>query len=149
MANRTPVSAVLSFAFAGVALVVSGYLTLEHYDSSVTLACPESSTVNCARVTTSEWSTVGPVPVALLGLVYFAVLTALCTPIAWRQRRLDLVRVAAAGVGVLTALYLVYVELFDVGAICLWCTAVHVCTLAVLGTVLWTVVAPQDSRAVR
>ena len=30
-----------------------------------------------------------------------------------------------------------WVELFRVNALCLWCTAVHVCTLALLGTVLW------------
>jgi uncharacterized membrane protein len=37
-----------------------------------------------------------------------------------------------------SAVYLVWIELFRVGAICLWCTAVHVCTLALLATVLWT-----------
>ena len=33
-------------------------------------------------------------------------------------------------------LYLVYVELFRVGAICLWCTGVHVTALALFGVVL-------------
>jgi uncharacterized membrane protein len=39
---------------------------------------------------------------------------------------------------VLSAICLVWAELFRVDAICLWCTAVHVCTLALLGAVLWT-----------
>jgi uncharacterized membrane protein len=48
-------------------------------------------------------------------------------------------------IGVLTALGLVWVELFRVDAICLWCTAVHVCTLALLATVLWTTTARRET----
>jgi len=33
--------------------------------------------------------------------------------------------------------YLVYIELFRVDAICLWCTGVHVCTVLMFGAVLW------------
>jgi uncharacterized membrane protein len=33
-------------------------------------------------------------------------------------------------------LYLVYVELFRIGAICLWCTAVHVLAVCLFGVVL-------------
>jgi len=40
-------------------------------------------------------------------------------------------------IGAISVLYLVYIELFKVDAICLWCTAVHVCTIALLATVLW------------
>ncbi len=34
-------------------------------------------------------------------------------------------------------LWLVYVEIFKVDAICLWCTGVHVVTLLLLVTTLW------------
>lgn len=34
-------------------------------------------------------------------------------------------------------LWLVYVEIFKVDAICLWCTGVHVVTLLLLVTILW------------
>jgi uncharacterized membrane protein len=33
-------------------------------------------------------------------------------------------------------IYLLWAELFRVGAICLWCTAVHVCTLGLFVTIL-------------
>ena len=32
--------------------------------------------------------------------------------------------------------YLVYTELFRIGAICLWCTAMHVTALALFGVVM-------------
>jgi uncharacterized membrane protein len=118
-------------------LVVAGYLTVEHFSSSATLACPESATINCAKVTTSQWSHVLGIPVALLGLLYFVGMLALCCPPAWRIVALDRVRIAAAALGVLSVLYLIWIELFRVDAICIWCTAVHICTLGLFGAVLW------------
>jgi uncharacterized membrane protein len=38
-------------------------------------------------------------------------------------------------------IYLIWAELFRVGAICLWCTAVHVCTFGLFVTILWRVAA--------
>ena len=126
-----------SLMVAIIGLVISAYLTVEHFTSPALLACPEGAVVNCAKVTSSPYSEVLGIPVAVLGLAYFVGMAALLTPAAWRRRRLDLVRLAGVGVGVLTVLCLVWVELFRVNALCLWCTAVHVCTLALLGTVLW------------
>jgi uncharacterized membrane protein len=126
-----------SLVIALVGLAVSVYLTVEHFTSPALLACPEGAVVNCAKVTSSSYSQVLGVPVAVLGLLYFVVMAGLLTPAAWRRRQLDAVRVAGIAVGVLSVLYLVWVELFRVNALCLWCTAVHVCTLALLGTVLW------------
>lgn len=128
-----------------VGLAASVYLTIEHFSSSTSFACPESATINCVKVTTSQWSHIAGIPVAVLGLAFFAVTTVLCTPVAWRLVALDRVRVAAAAVGVVSALYLIYIELFRVDAICLWCTAVHLCTLLLLGAVLWRTTADQSA----
>jgi uncharacterized membrane protein len=95
-----------SLILALIGLAVSTFLTVEHYTSSTSLSCPESATINCQKVTTSQWSHVGPLPVALLGLIFFVTISVLCTPIAWRHRTLDGLRVVGAGIGVLGALYL-------------------------------------------
>jgi len=101
-------------------------------------------------VTTSTWSRLGGIPVAVLGLAYFAVMTLLVLPSVWRRHLLDPVRVAGAAAGMAMVIYLLWAELFRVGAICLWCTAVHVCTLGLFVTILWhTAVrstAPGHSR---
>jgi uncharacterized membrane protein len=129
---------VTSLVLSLVGLLVAAYLTVEHFTSSTTLACPETSTVNCAKVTTSSYAAVAGVPVAVWGLAYFAVVVALCLPQAWRATSpwVGRVRVAAVAVGALTVLYLVWVELFRVNAICLWCTAVHVVTLSLFAVVV-------------
>ena len=139
--------AALGCALAGFA--VSIYLTIEHYSGSRVLACPESATINCAKVTTSAWSRLGGVPVAVLGLVYFAALTLLVVPPAWRHRSLDPMRVAGAVAGMVMVIYLIWAELFRIGAICLWCTAVHACTFGLFVTILWRVAArnaPAEAR---
>lgn len=135
-----------SLVIAVLGLAVSAYLTVEHFTAETSLACPEGVVVNCTKVTTSQWATLFGVPVALLGLGYFVVMTLLVSPPAWRQARLDPVRIAGAGTGVLMVLYLVYIELFAVNAICLWCTAVHVLTLGLFGAILWRV-SDRSSRS--
>jgi uncharacterized membrane protein len=89
----------------------------------------------------------GPILVAMLGAAYFAAMTALCHPNAWRIRRLDTVRIASAAFGALSSLYFVWVELFRIDAICLWCTIVHLSTLALLGVILWTTTGSQPMPA--
>ena len=136
---------VIALGIAVIALGISIYLTVEHYDSSLTLACPESATVNCAKVTTSRWSSIAGVPVALLGLLYFAVMAVLLA-IPRDHPRLLLARVLGASAGVLMVLWLVYVELLLVNAICLWCTAVHVLTVALFVVVLWRWLTPASEN---
>ena len=135
---RWPGAVGTAVSVAGIC--VAGYLTYEHFTSSSTLACSDNSVVNCLKVTTSSYSEVAGVPVAVLGLVFFAVMLVLQLPRMW-QRPEPIVRWARLGwsvVGVGTVLYLLYAELFEIDAICLWCTAVHALTLVLFGT---TVVA--------
>jgi uncharacterized membrane protein len=127
---RGLLAAALSVCIAG--LLVSAYLTYEHFTASSTLACPNTGTINCAKVTTSEYSRLAGIPIALLGLLFFAGMTLLCTPPLWRQRTPwpGRARLAAATMGLLFVFYLVWAELFRINAICLWCTVVHALTLA-------------------
>lgn len=127
-----------ALTLAGIGLLVSIYLTVEWASSGATLACPEGETINCAKVTSSSWSTFLGIPVAPLGLGYFAVMIALCLPARFRSVGPwpDRLRVAWAVAGTAMVLYLVWAELFQIRAICLWCTVVHVVTVALLGVVL-------------
>ncbi|PZS13377.1 MAG: hypothetical protein DLM57_16790 [Pseudonocardiales bacterium] len=85
----------------------------------------------------------------MLGLVFVAAMTLLCRPMAWRIQLLAPVQVAGAVVGVIVALVLVWVELFRVDATCLYCAAVHICSLVLLGAVLWTTSELRNHDATR
>ena len=140
---------VSSLVLALVGLAASAYLTLEHYSSSTTLACPENSTLNCLKVTSSTYADLLGVPVALLGLLFYLGMTALCLPVAWRASNpwVARVRLLAAATGVVLVLYLVWAELFRIEAICLWCTVVHVATVALFAViVLGAALRPIDAE---
>jgi uncharacterized membrane protein len=122
-------------------LGVAGYLTYEHYTGSTSLVCSDKGIVNCLAVTTSSYSKVAGIPVAVLGLAFFAVMVILQLPVMWNRTEpvIRRARVAWAGVGLAPVVYLLYTELFRIDAICLWCTAVHVLTFIVfVSTVLAT-----------
>lgn len=136
---------------AALGLAVSGYLTYEHFTSSTTLACSDNGAINCLKVTTSAQSKFVGIPVALLGLCYFAAMIPLCLPVAWRDPRPSLraARVAAATLGVGFICYLLYAELFVIRSICLWCTGVHVLTFALFVAVLFGTAALEPPPAAR
>jgi uncharacterized membrane protein len=144
-----------SLTLALLGLGVSIYMTIEHFTGNTTLACNVNSVVNCEAVTTSPESMVfGVFPVAVLGLAFYAFMVPATTPWAWRwqRRELALLRLASVVVGVGFIIYLIYVELFQVNAICLWCTSVHVITFALFALVavaaaIWGL--PRGSRSSR
>src|SRR6478609_8067483 len=105
----------LALTWCVLGLLTAAYLTYEHYTGSTTLACPASGAVDCVKVTSSPWSTILGIPVAPLGLLFFAVMLVLCRPSLVRRQStlLDIARLGFCGVGLLMALYLLWAELFQ------------------------------------
>jgi uncharacterized membrane protein len=144
---RWPAFTGLAASFLG--LGVAAYLTYEHYTASASLSCPASGgIVNCFKVTTSQYAKIGGIPVAVLGLVFFAVMAVLQTPRAWASPRpsIRMGRLAWSLVGVGTALWLVYAELFKLDAICLWCTSIHILSLILFVLTVFGTVVTADER---
>jgi uncharacterized membrane protein len=136
---RVTLSTVLSLAGLGLSI----YLTVVHFVGNQILACPSNGggAINCERVITSPQSYVFGLPVAVLGLGYYVVMTAINSPWAWRSsdRRVHKARLALSVLGIGFVLYLVAAELLIIKAICIYCTAVHVVTFALLVLVMSTV----------
>ncbi len=133
-------------------LGVSIYLTVAHYTDAVLAGCSEhGGAINCGAVTTSPQSKVFGIPVAVLGLAFYIFMVAIMSPIAWRssRREIRLARLLGVVTGIGFVLYLIYAEIFDIGAICLYCTSVHVITfvlfvLIALSEAVWG--GTQDAR---
>jgi len=120
-----------TFGLAILGLAASAYLTYTHFTDSALAGCTETrGAVNCGKVTTSPQSIVFGIPVAVLGLAFYVFLVAIMSPFAWRSRRREiaLVRMLSLVVGIGFVLYLLYAELFQIDAICLYCTSVHIIT---------------------
>jgi uncharacterized membrane protein len=139
----------LGLSLAGLA--VSTYLAVEHYSAASTLACPETGLVNCQKVTTSPESIVIGVPVAVWGLAFFTFLVAVTAPPAWRAEHvwLDRIRVGLSFAGVASVMYLIYVELFVIDAVCLWCTVVHLLTIALFAVLVMDLARRPDTVVAR
>jgi uncharacterized membrane protein len=134
---RIALSGVLSLLGLGL----STYLTVAHFVGVGILECAGNGVVDCAKVTTSAQSYVFGIPVAVLGLGYWVVMTALNSPWAWRaaDRRVHVARLALSVLGMGFVLYLISAELLIIGAICIYCTGVHIVTFAQLVLVMATV----------
>ena len=131
-----------------VGIGISIYLTSVHYDNAP-LVCSASGIVDCARVLASPHSVVPgtTIPISVPGLLWCVVMGALAFT-AWRilpgRRSLLIAELVWAVSGIVTVLYLVFVELVRLHTICAWCTGLHAIILAML---LVTVVQVQQSSS--
>lgn len=133
---------------AGVAgLGVSIYLTLLHY-SSIPIACPATAQINCEQVLSSAYGVIGgsAVPTSAAGIVWFAVSALLAAGRLSGRAGLAWPQLAWSVLGLLTALFLVYVEIVQLGAVCIWCSSAHVLVLLIF---LISLICLPGSREVR
>lgn len=123
-----------TFVLALIGLGLSAYLTVAHYEGTQVLACVDHGVINCAEVTTSPQSMFLGFPVAVLGLCQYAAMTVLCSPWVWklRWRAVHALRLLLGLVGIAMVLWLFSAELLIIGAFCLYCSGVHIVTLAMV-----------------
>lgn len=111
----------LAIAVLAVAGVIVSSISLQHHFSKAEDSfCNLSQTVNCDIVNRSVYSKVGPVPVALIGILGYLALLALAT--VYRDTpQTPAVLLSASLLGLAFALYLTYIEGFVLGVWCILC----------------------------
>ena len=120
--------AIALFAVLGIA--VSSVSLDHHFRKSKTSYCDFGESFNCDIVNRSEYSTIAGVPVALIGILGYAVLLAFAT--FYRSKaETPAILVFASGAGLAFALYLTYVEKFILSVWCILCLS----SLAVIFTI--------------
>jgi uncharacterized membrane protein len=115
LSDRTLRLAAASVAALGVG--VAAYLTWAHYSGSQ-VACIAGG--GCETVQESSYAEIGGVPVALLGLIGYAVILGM---IVWDAPTARLMAASLAFVGLLFSGYLLVLQLFVIDALCAWCVA--------------------------
>jgi uncharacterized membrane protein len=118
----------LCAAVAVAGIGVSVYLTLVHF-AATPLACSAGGLVDCERVLTSSYGRIAgsSLPTSAAGVLWFAGSLGLAglqvaNP---RSRLLTRAFLGWAAAGLAAVLYLVFIEIVRIGALCAWCTAVH------------------------
>ena len=128
----------LSTVLCGLGIVVSGYLAYKRMAGG-SLACTRWA--QCDVVNNSLYSKFLGIPVSLIGLVAYLVLLALAVA-ALRtdgrvQRQMLLLSLLFSIGGVGFSVYLTYIEIYVIEALCSWCvaSAIIITLLAILGAV--------------
>ncbi|MEX1061832.1 MAG: vitamin K epoxide reductase family protein [Patescibacteria group bacterium] len=126
------------FPFLILALAILGfldavYLTAQHY-LGFTLTCPITG---CSAVLKSSYAAFLGFPISLYGAFYY--LAILVSAVAYLDTRKEVFLLGAALItipGFLITLYLIYLQLFVINSICLYCLISATTTTALFGLFL-------------
>lgn len=135
-----PTMVATALALAGIA--IASYLTWVHYEG----ISPVCTTGGCERVQASTYAEIGPIPVALLGLAGYVLILASLAVSGELGRALTFMLTLT---GFAFSLYLTYLEVFVIDALCQWClaSAVVMTALFVTATVRLLRLAGPDQPA--
>jgi uncharacterized membrane protein len=104
-----------------IGLLIATYLSVVELAGSVPVCGPIKG---CEEVANSEYSRIGGVPVAVFGVALSLLLLTLA--IAWWKTDaygLLLAHYGLSMAGVIFELYFLYLQLFVIHAVCVWCTS--------------------------
>jgi vitamin-K-epoxide reductase (warfarin-sensitive) len=116
--NRILFALIAVISLAGA--IVSAVSLQRHYAKSASAFCDFSQKLNCDIVNRSEYSSIEGIPVAGIGVAGYAALFVLAT--FWKSRAQTPNRLLGAALGGLAfALYLTYIEAYELMTWCILC----------------------------
>ncbi len=128
------------------ALGISGYLIRQHYAPSTGFCLPGIKSNSCDIVNKSLYSEIFGVPLGLYGVLFFLMIASLSgifffekkiNPLGLDHKKLSEYLFFLLLGGFAFIFYLVYIELFVLYAICIFCTAVHILITIMFFCVWW------------
>lgn len=125
-------------------LAIAAYLSVVELGGGVPVCGPIRG---CEEVARSEYSRIGGVPVAVFGVALSLILLSLA--LAWWRTDLYallLIHYGLSLAGVLFEIYFLSVQVFVIGAVCIWCTSYGASLIArfVVALAVWR--RGQDPR---
>jgi len=143
---------IILFIFAIIGFIDATYLSVLHFLNKI----PPCSIGSCELVTSSQYAVVFGIPVALMGsLYYFALLFTMMVYLQSKKKATLKLFAYITSVGVLFTSYLVYLMIFVIKAVCIYCVFSAISTL-ILFITSWYIVtkcskeylSSEDSGAV-
>ena len=128
--KRLGVAGILLLAFCGLA--DSAYI-MQHELSGTPLLCNIQNFSGCNIVAASQYSRLFGIPLAEYGVMFYGIMFVLAAlELVIFDRLLRRVLQAASLVGVIASLYFSFVQVFFIGAFCIYCFASAIIALLVL-----------------
>ena len=132
---NAPVTALSIAALVGLGFAAAS--TWVHYrilnDPLYSSVCDVNATFSCTEAYTSRFGSIGGVPVALVGVLYFAfvlMLITLCSRSTSARQNLAGYVFATATAGLAGVLYLAYASFFVLKTVCLLCVGAYLAIIA-------------------
>lgn len=133
MNRATLLTAVLILAFFGIA--DTWYLTQAAL-TDTPLICGINTPDGCNIVAQSEYSQLFGIPLALYGLVFYAATFVLVAAAMIVRNRLLIRGLLALGfLGLVSSLYFLYLQIFRIEALCIYCIASFVISALICGAI--------------
>lgn len=132
---------------AFIGFVDATYLTAKHYLGEA-VTC--SITSGCEQVTSSEWSVILGIPVALLGAGYYLFMTlGMLMYIDTKKEKLLYYLSRLTVLGLLASIYFVSLQIFVINAYCLYCmgSATTSTILFFLGLIMIKHIKPKEKSS--
>lgn len=117
--------------FAGVGVLDTAYLTAVKL-GQVPLVCPSEGGLGCNQVLSSQWASVGPVPLAAVGLAAYVAVAVLSWVSDWTQQRL---LYSLCLLMTMTSLVLEAIIIINIHAPCVFCALSAFCSAMLLAIV--------------
>lgn len=133
----------VSFVSSLIGLGISAFL-LKPESVESTVLCTVGGSFSCSAVLNSPFSYVYDVPISALGVVWFTVAAVLSYYSEARLRAVKLL-LAWSILGLASIAYLIYIELFQIRALCTYCTMAHI-TGAVVFAAAYLLYARMKSK---
>jgi uncharacterized membrane protein len=130
-----------------VGLAIASYLSIVELSGGI----PQCGDLHgCETVALSPYSRIGGVPVAVFGVGLSLLLLGLA--LAWWRTNLHVLLLAHYGLslaGVLFEAYFLYLQVFVIGAVCIWCTSYGLSLVVrfVIALLVWLRGNPETSEA--
>lgn len=138
-----------SLVVCGVGLLDAVYLTILKYTNNKAM-CIEGLG-DCWSVNISRYSRIAGIPVAVLGAIaYLAIISLLILEkrgVFWRSRGVT-IQFGLSLIGVLYSLYLTYLEIAVIRAICPFCVLSAICMLILFGLSLARLTLSQTDELI-
>jgi uncharacterized membrane protein len=126
--------AIVLFVVALVGFADSAYLTLEHFQGKV----PPCTLAGCETVLTSPYATIAGIPLALGGAIYyFLLLVGIFAYFDLKKPSILKWTLALSIPGFIMTLWLVFLQLFVIKAICIYCMLSATTTTILFVLTLW------------
>lgn len=131
----------LAAIFSLIGLIDATYLTAENIKHNVVnCSALPASISQCDLVTASSYASIGPIPVALLGIIFYSAIFILAVEKQYQSLFIT------ATIGFVASIYFIFIQAFVLDAFCAYCLVSAVTSTAIFVISLIMVKFKSDER---